>query len=312
MLLQKIKSFLHPFETVANIVNSQADIINAQLRQNLFDQKSLQLAEQALHSAEKGISSEKLCDEDIIVSLTSYGKRIYDVYLAIESIMQGSIKPNRILLWLSKEDFFNKTLPQTLQKQIERGLEIRFCKDIKSYKKLIYTLKENPNACIITIDDDVIYNFDLVENLVTAHKTTPNCIWANRIHEMTYNENHSLKSYLQWNFTLNHDCINKKNNFVTGVGGVLYPPNSLHTEVFNDKVFLSICPTADDVWFNAMARLKGTEIRKSFTHSNKGEDYLLNDQLQTDGLGAINNAPSDCRNDAQIQAVYSKYKIQLK
>ena len=311
-MISKIKALLHPIETIANIVNSQAGIINTQLHQNLFERKSLQLTEKAVHSTERGVSSEKLGDEEIVVSLTSYGKRIYDVYLAIESIMQGSIKPNRIILWLNEDVFSNKALPQTLQKQVERGLEIRFCKDIKSYTKLIHTLKEFPKACIITIDDDLIYNFDLVENLVAAHKTAPNCIWANRIHEMTYNEDGSLKSYLQWIFTINHDCTNKKNNFFTGVGGVLYPPNSLHKEVFNEDVFLDICPTADDVWFNAMARLKGTEIRKSFTHSNKGEDYLINDLLQADGLGAINNAPINCRNDAQIQAVYSKYKIQLK
>lgn len=308
-MFKKFKVLLHPFKTIANIVNSQACIIETQLHQNLFEQKSLQLTEQTIHSTEKGISSEKLCDEEIIVSLTSYGKRIYEVYLAIESIMQGSIKPNRILLWLNEEEFFNKALPQTLQKQVARGLEIRFCKDIKSYTKLIYTLKEFSNACIITIDDDLIYNFDLVENLVAAHKTVPNCIWANRIHEMTYNEDHSLKSYLQWIYTISHDCTNKKNNFFTGVGGVLYPPDSLHKEVFNEDIFMDICPTADDVWFNAMARLKGTEIRKSFTHSNKGEDYLINDLLQADGLGAINNAPCDCRNDIQIQAVYSKYRI---
>lgn len=310
-MISKIKALLHPFETIANIVDSQADIINTRLHQNLFDQKSLQLTEQTFHSTEKGVSSEKICSEEVVVSLTSYGKRIYDVYLAIESIMQGSIKPNRILLWLSEEEFSNKVLPQTLQKQVERGLEIRFCKDIKSYKKLIYTLKEFPNACTITIDDDLIYNFDLVENLVAAHKTVPNCIWANRIHEMTYNENGSLKSYLQWYFMVNHDCRNKKNIFFTGVGGVLYPPNSLHKEVFNDDVFLDICPTADDVWFNAMARLKGTEIRKSYTHSSKGEDFLVNESLQSEGLCAINNNPNDCQNDKQIKAVFENYSIMI-
>lgn len=308
-MFKNFKILLHPFETIANIVNSQASIIKTQLRQSLFEQKSLQLTEQALHSTEKGISSENLCGEEIIVSLTSYGKRIYDVYLAIESIMQGSIKPNRILLWLSKEEFFNKTLPQTLQKQIKRGLEIHFCKDIKSYKKLIYTLKENPNACIITIDDDVIYNYDFVENLVAAHKNTPNCICANRLHEMTYNDDGTLKSYLQWNFTINQDCINKKNNFFTGIGGVLYPPNSLHKEVFNEDVFMDISPTADDVWFNAMARLKGTEIRKSHTHTPNGEDFFVNENLQADGLNSINNAPGKNNNDAQIKAVCEKYDI---
>lgn len=309
-ILNCAHSLLHPFETITNIVRSQLVITNSSLRQNLFDKNAMRLTEYTLHSRDCGITSEKHCKEDIIVSLTSYGKRIYDVYLTIESIMQGSLKPNRILLWLSKEEFSEVTLPITLQKQMERGLEVRFCKDVRSFNKLIFSLKEFPNSCIITIDDDLIYNFDLVENLVNAHKNNPNCIWANRINEMTFTDKGTLKSYLQWKGSIKEDSSNKKNNFFTGVGGVLYPPNSLHDEVFNDDVFTNICPTADDVWFNAMARLKGTEIRKSYTHSSKGEDFLVNESLQSEGLCAINNNPNDCQNDKQIKAVFEKYSIQ--
>jgi len=309
MFFKKIKALIHPFETIANIIRSQSDRTDLLIRQILFESKAIFLTEKAIHSAESGVSPEKLCEEEVIVSLTSYGKRIYDVYLAIESIMQGSIKPNRIILWLSEEEFSNKTLPQTLQKQMKRGLEIHFCKDIKSYKKIIFALKEFPNSCIITIDDDLIYNFDLVENLVAAHKENPNCIWANRIHEMTYNENNSLKSYLHWNMSSETDSQNKINNFFTSGGGTLFPPRSLHEEVFNEKIFTNICPTADDVWLNAMARLKRTEIRKSFTHSPNGEDFLVNENLQSNGLCVINTNPNKCNNDIQIKAVFTKYGL---
>ena len=57
----------------------------------------------ALNSIEPGISNIKYCNNEIIVSLTTYGKRLYDVYLAIESIMQQTKKPNRIVLWLGNE-----------------------------------------------------------------------------------------------------------------------------------------------------------------------------------------------------------------
>ena len=304
-----IHTFIHPFETIAAIVNSRSAIIASNLRQTLFEQKADRLTEKTFSSRDSGISSDKLCNEEIVVSLTSYGKRIHDVYLAIESIMQGSLKPNRIILWLSEEEFSGKALPTTLQKQAERGLEIRFCKDVKSYKKLIFALQEFPNACIITIDDDLIYNFDLVENLVAAHKRNPNCIWANRIHKITYEKNGSMKSYLLWNYTIQSDCPRSENNFFTSGGGTLFPPNSLHEEVFNETIFMDICPTADDVWFNAMARLKGTEIRKSFTHSIKGEDFVANERLQSDGLSTTNNNSKNCRNNEQIKNVFGKYGI---
>jgi len=46
--------------------------------------------------------------------------------------------------------------------------------------------------------------------------------------------------------------------------------------VLNREVFTSICPTADDVWFNAMAIKKGTPIRKVVTRNTAGNDYLSN------------------------------------
>ena len=306
---KKFNTILRPFETIANIVNSQSIGAKTLRHQKLFEQRANFLTKKVFQSTAPGISSEMLCKNEIIVSLTSYGQRIYDVYLAIESIMQGTIKPNRIILWLGEEEFSRKTLPQTLQNQTKRGLEIRFCKDIKSYKKIIFALKEFPNACIITIDDDLIYNFDLVKNLVKSHKKNPNCIWANRIHEMTFDKNKEIKSYLQWNWNSKTNSDDKKTNFFTSGGGTLFPPHSLHNEVFNEETFMAICPTADDVWLNAMARLNHSEIRKSFTHEPGGDDFLVNESLQDQGLGAINNNPINCKNDTQIKSVFEKYHI---
>lgn len=41
-----------------------------------------------------------------------------------------------------------------------------------------------------------------------------------------------------------------------GYGGVLYPPGAFDEEVFNEKVFMRLCPYADDIWFFAMALKK--------------------------------------------------------
>ena len=139
-------------------LNSVESIVRKCNSQLFFNQVSEELTEKALFSKELGINREKVCEHEVIVSLTTYGKRLYDVYLPIESIMQGSLKPNRIILWIS-EDLKGKELPITLQRQQKRGLDIRYCKDIRSYTKLVPALKCFPNACIITIDDDLIYNY---------------------------------------------------------------------------------------------------------------------------------------------------------
>ena len=100
------------------------------------------LLKQNLDEKEKSILNKKN-NNNITVSLTTFGKRIDDVYLAIESIAKQTLKPNRVILWLSKDEFFNKKLPITLTNLQKRGLEIKYCKDLKSYNKIIYQQSKN-------------------------------------------------------------------------------------------------------------------------------------------------------------------------
>lgn len=47
---------------------------------------------------------------------------------------------------------------------------------------------------------------------------------------------------------------------MTGIGGVLYPPNSLNNNVFDYDLVCKLCPDADDLWFWAMAVMNKTKI----------------------------------------------------
>lgn len=93
------------------------------------------------------------------ISLTTFGKRIQDVFLAIESIGFQSLKAGRVVLWLAEDEFQDSRLPLSLNRLVERGLTVNYYEDIKQYKKLIPSLKSYPNDIIITIDDDMLYNF---------------------------------------------------------------------------------------------------------------------------------------------------------
>ncbi|MGL5426399.1 MAG: hypothetical protein ACRDAS_00590, partial [Cetobacterium sp.] len=93
---------------------------------------------------------EKSKEPQIIVSLTTYNKRIYDVHLTIESLFRQTLMPNKIILWLAEDEFNRYNIPFMLQKLEKKGLEIGFCKDLKSYKKLIPTLVKYPNDIVIT------------------------------------------------------------------------------------------------------------------------------------------------------------------
>ena len=273
--------------------------------QIVYTLKAHDLYKSTIHSSEMGVSTEKYCDEEIVVSLTTYGKRLSQVYRTIESIMQGTLKPNHIVLWIDEDTEY---IPITLRKQEIRGLEIRRCKDIRSFKKLIPSLKTYPDASIITIDDDLIYNEDFVENLVREHKKEPKVICANRVHKIVLGQDGKPVSYMDWKWCSSE--LGKSNlNFFTGVGGVLYPPHSLNDEVFNQDVFLDICKYADDVWFFAMGLLNGTEIKKVPTNDPQ---YLLNEDVQDVALSVSNTDFQNCGNDVQIRKVFEKYNIYSK
>ena len=121
---------------------------------SLSDFLEFNYTQMALHSTDLGTSDDVYVPgRQVIVSLTSHGNRILDAYMAIETIMQGTMKPNRIILWLSEHD---KVFSCLLENQIKRGLEIRYVKDLGPHTKLIPALREFPEDIIITIDDDII------------------------------------------------------------------------------------------------------------------------------------------------------------
>lgn len=285
------KSFLAPFKGLKNVL--------------LYEAQANFLIDKMLNSTVSGVSIEQYCDHQVIVSLTTYGKRLKDVAITIESIMQGSMKPNRIMLWID-ESWRDKRLPIALQNQQKRGLEVCFCKDIRSYTKLVPSLKECPNDIIITIDDDVLYRYDLVERLFDTYLENPSRIVANRIHRIVLGKDGKPVSYLKWKWNDNPQDVSPL-NFFTGVGGVLYPPHSLDDEVFNEEVFLDICKYADDVWFNAMALKKGTNVVKGCSYNENGLDYYFTNQEVS--LHNINVSGIGSSNDIQIAKVLEKYDL---
>lgn len=266
-----------------------------------YDAEARDLRMKTFSSNESGVSKDKVDGKELIVSLTSYSKRFYDVHTTIESIMQQSVKPNRIILWL-QHDMRNMPLPLALKKQMNRGLDIRFCKDIKSYKKLIYTLREFPNDIIVTIDDDVIYRFDMLENMINSYLEAPEFIYGNRIKEIGI-KNGNLMPYNTWKI-VKEARKSSLRYMATGVGGVLYPPNKLDIEVLNEENFTTMCPTADDLWFKSMAIKAGTLYRTVNVHTPA---YIENPLLQASALYNI-NVVQGC-NDEQLEKVFKYYNL---
>lgn len=224
-----------------------------------------------LPKIKSGINKNKNRKEKIIVSLTTMPSRIETVAFAIESIMRQTYRPDRILLWLASDEFPSKNiLPQRLLNLRKRGLEIHFCENLRPYNKLYYSLKKFPEDIIITIDDDVIYSEKLIEQLMRGHKKFTNCIICTRAHEIKIDYMGNVWPYNSWLLYEQRekfDTLPSMKNFFTGVGGVLYPPHCLDDMVFDAEIIRKMVPLADDIWFNLMARKKGTKTALVKTNS---------------------------------------------
>ena len=258
-------------------------------------------------SSDSGITNEQRKNE-IIVSLTSYPARMHDIHYAIYSLLTQKLKPNKIILWLGKEYFPNrdKDLYKNLLKFTKYGLTIKYTKDLRSYTKLIPTLKEYPNALIVTADDDIFYPQDWLKKLYNEYEQNKNCIICHRAHRIKI-ENKKILPYKTWDkeIIVNNPSFH---NFLTGVGGVLYAPNMFYKEFLNDKLFMELTPQNDDIWFWAMAVLNDTKIKivddpiNILTYINPEKEIGFNNDIT---LTSSNVQQS--QNDIQLNKVLTYY-----
>ena len=274
-----------------------AQVVNAWHRE--------QLMQSALHCQEPGIAQAKEGETPLIVSLTTHGERLYEVCIAIESILQGSVKPNAIVLWLGENE--PAQLPESLQRQAKRGLTIRRTRDLRSYTKLVPALQQYAAADIVTIDDDILYPLDFLENLLAVHRLRPEAIVANMVMRLTRADDGVPEGIKQWPYTLEMRTTADADLYFEGFGGVLYPAGSLPRETLNESVFSAISPTNDDAWFNAMARLAGRPIVLCNLHPY---DYIgaVNPNGQSLALYHTNSTAENL-NDKQIRRVWEHYQL---
>lgn len=252
-------------------------------------------------------NNSKSQKSEVIVSLTSYGRRVKNVKYTIISLLRQSFKPDIIILWLDNEHWNWSNLPKSIKKLTQCGLTVKFCQDLKSYKKLIPTLKEFPDSLIITCDDDIYYRKNMVQRLVEAYKKDPTKIYAHRAHEITF-ANGKINPYNDWIEEVSN--VKGKNIFPTSGGGTLYTKNLLYKDTCNELLFKKLSPNADDIWNYFMGYLQGTE---NVVIPHKGYIYIPLDvfyQAIHKGANLTSINCGESMNDSQIRSVMKFYGIQ--
>ncbi|MDR0319666.1 MAG: glycosyltransferase [Rickettsiales bacterium] len=197
----------------------------------------------------------------IIASMTSFPAAIQFAVRAIGSILNQTVVPDKIVLYLTASQFPGGKIPAELAALTKKNkkVEVRFYdENIRSYTKLIPALKDFPDDIIMTFDDDILYPRGVVADLLRHHKKYPRAIIGNRVRRARFGEDGRLLPHLKWKVykSLRFFYLSTRPrlvNHITGVAGALYPPHIFPKEVFDSKIFMEIAPTVDDVWFWLMA-----------------------------------------------------------
>jgi hypothetical protein len=189
-------------------------------------------------------------DENIVISLTSFPARMDSIGLTIESLLRQSMKPNRIILWLTKEENPTLEIPNQIKKYIDLGLEVRFSdENLKPHNKSFHTARICSDSIIITADDDILYSEKFVERLYKSYQNSDKkTVICELAHEITIGENKKPRDYDKWNI----ESIGKTGPsdllLAKGVGGVLYPRGFFRDIYFDIETIKETCLMADDLW----------------------------------------------------------------
>lgn len=246
---------------------------------------------------------------DIVVSLTSYGRRVSGniVYYTIVSLLRQKIHPSRIMLWLAEDEWSDETIPDKLKTLVNKGIEVRYCEDLKSYKKLIPTLKSCPNYTIVTVDDDVIYSKDTLSTLIKEHQKYPQdiiCLHAAKI----VLEDGIPCNYIKWkDLNIRESGVAV---FPIGEGGVLYPNGCFHEDVLRVDLFEELCPFADDIWFWICGIRNGTN-KRFITKSGNNLSFDMLYQYLHKGTALTHNNRFEDSNDIQFKNAFDYYSIRI-
>ena len=151
---------------------------------------------------------------------------------------------------------------------------------------------------VITVDDDIVYHKEMVEELYHTSLHNPTCVIARRANKLRFGEDKTPLKY--------KDCIWEYRDakepsydlLATGVGGVLYSPAVMSLDCWKNKDFLKVSPKADDIWLK-FCQL-ANEIKVRTVDDSKFDEDVINFKSQKVCLSSEN--VDGGRNDEYIRS----------
>lgn len=256
-----------------------------------------------------GLNKTEVRDKKVIISLTSYTARFSMLHICIKSLLRQSFKPDKIILYLG-DDASEGQVSENILKLLPFGLEIAHRSDnLKPHKKYLYAMQEHPDDIVITVDDDIIYEKNLVLSLIESYKRYPNAVSARRVHKMLKDENGILVSYMSFHGECRTERTPSFQLLATCGAGALYPPKCLPALAFDKYLIKKLCLNADDIWLKFM-QLKNN-VPVVWVYSSVFHNALITIPNTQDTALCITNTGDQCENDVFISRLEEYFSISL-
>lgn len=239
----------------------------------------------------------------LVISLTSYPARFPTLHLTIKSLLDQTIRPDRIVLWIAEDDV--GLLPQTLTALKGNRFQIETCEDLRSFKKILPSLAKFPDAFILIADDDTYYPDGWLRSLVETYDPANPSVVFTRGHRPRYTAEGRLLPYRQWdrNAVNDPDGSVPQDMLATGNGGVLYPPGSLPPETTDLDTIRQFSATSDDVWLYFMRRRSGFPVKRV---PGPRREYIEWEGTQAQALWSLHRTG---KKDEHLQAMADEFGL---
>jgi hypothetical protein len=255
----------------------------------------------------------------ITVSLTSWKPRLKTCWLTIESIFQQTLKPNRVILWIDENE--KNLVHVSLEILKRRGLEIRFCKNFRSYKKFFPLLSESielqSHDLFIIADDDIVYNPNWIAELYFAYLKKPKQIHCYSLYQVNDEAANQLFSFkpLSKDMSLYRSIDNdftsdpKKFYRVCTGHGVIFElehfKKNLYEKELDVEYACTVAPTEDDLWFGSLVYKNDLILHKV------GSDKPFSFLVEHEQISALQSSNSLYQNIRCLKRCWTYYKIKL-
>lgn len=186
---------------------------------------------------------DKIVKAKIIVNITTWTKRDWCLYPMLKNLKQQTLHPDKIVLWLSEEEYDKDKLPQSIQKCIDEKLltDVMWVKNnTKGHKR--YDCFKHFNDCYnILLDDDILYKPSFIEELVNEAKKHQNCVTVYSSYSVEYDGVKITRG--QYIKEPSH-----KNNFIAG--RCCFPPHIFPFDAYeNEKLRNEYVLNCDESWY---------------------------------------------------------------